>query len=120
MSSSKSIASFFKDSTSVGETIRSAGRPSSRLRTLLVTNQHVFNARDDDDPDANSEDFTRQALNTVVQLDIDSNDSGTEPIKILELVASDANLISRSRVFLQASTPLCISIGRRSVPDLTR
>jgi V8-like Glu-specific endopeptidase len=60
--------------------------------SFLITNHHVFNARDDDDPDATAEDFSRQALSTAVQFDVDSTDGGTEPIKILEVAASDSNL----------------------------
>jgi len=60
--------------------------------SLLITNHHVFNARDDNEPDASEADFLRQALGTTVQFDVDSKDGGTEPIPLTEIVASDLNL----------------------------
>jgi endonuclease G, mitochondrial len=60
--------------------------------SLLITNHHVFNARDDDEPDASAEDLSRQALNTNIQFDVDSKDAGTDFIKVLEVVVSDPNL----------------------------
>lgn len=60
--------------------------------SLLMTNHHVFNARDDNEPDARESDFQKQALNTIVQFDVDSADGGSGAIQITELVTSDANL----------------------------
>jgi hypothetical protein len=60
--------------------------------SLLMTNHHVFNARDDGEPDASEADFRQQALHTTAQFDIDSSEAGSEPINIAEVVTSDRNL----------------------------
>jgi V8-like Glu-specific endopeptidase len=60
--------------------------------SLLITNHHVLNARDDGEPDAAESDFSKQALHTTLQFDIDSVDGGSDPLNIVEIVASDQNL----------------------------
>lgn len=60
--------------------------------SLLITNHHVFNARDDGEPDATAHDLSQQTLRTAVQFDIDSADGGSDPTKIVELIRSDQNL----------------------------
>ena len=77
--------------------------------SLLITNHHVFNARDDGEPDATTRDFSQQTLRTTVQFDIDSADGGSDPTKIVELVASDQNLD-------YAISRMDASQGRRALP----
>jgi endonuclease G, mitochondrial len=60
--------------------------------SFLITNHHVFNARDDGERDASETEFQQQALHTTAQFDIDSLDGGSEPISIAEVVTSDQNL----------------------------
>jgi len=60
--------------------------------SLLMTNHHVFNARDDGEPDASATDFREQALHTTLQFDVDSLDSGSDPVNLVEVVAEDQNL----------------------------
>lgn len=60
--------------------------------SLLITNHHVLNARDDNELDASDPDFQKQALNTIVQFDVDSPNGGSGAIQITELARCDANL----------------------------
>jgi endonuclease G, mitochondrial len=57
---------------------------------LLVTNHHVINARNDDEPDASRDDLDAQARSTVALFDFDAETlPGTEaPVASLEAVSS--------------------------------
>ena len=60
--------------------------------SLLITNHHVFNARDDNERPASAADFRDQTLRTTVQFDVDSANSGSALLAVEDLIASDVNL----------------------------
>jgi V8-like Glu-specific endopeptidase len=60
--------------------------------SLLMTNHHVFNARDDGEPDASPSDFREQVLHTTLQFDVDSPNGGTDPVSPVDIAAVDQNL----------------------------
>jgi endonuclease G, mitochondrial len=60
--------------------------------TLLMTNHHVFNARDEKEPDASDADWALQALATEVHFDIESENAAIQAKKIHEVIASDKAL----------------------------
>ncbi len=60
--------------------------------SLLITNHHVINARDDDEADAPAPDFKKQALGTTAQFDVDSDATGAEPVCVAEVLATDPSL----------------------------
>ena len=59
---------------------------------LLMTNHHVFNARDENEADANGADWSAQALATEVHFDVESESAAFAPKQILEVMASDSQL----------------------------
>jgi endonuclease G len=60
--------------------------------SLIITNHHVFNARDDGEPDAGSDDFRLQAENTEAQFDLDSANSAPPLVSLLSIEAANADL----------------------------
>ena len=60
--------------------------------TLLMTNHHVFNARDEGEPAASDADWLLQALATEVHFDVESENAAVHPKKIHEVIASDKPL----------------------------
>ena len=75
--------------------------------SLLITNHHVFNARDDYQPAASTDDFRQQAMKTAVQFDVDSANADTDPTPVKELLHWDADLdYAVVRVPPQARRPL--------------
>jgi len=61
-------------------------------QSLLITNHHVFNARNDNEQPATAADFLSQALHTTVQFDVDSVNSGSALLGIDDLITADGNL----------------------------
>lgn len=61
-------------------------------KDLLITNHHVFNARDKNEMPASAADFAAQALGTTVEFDLNSDGGKSTPAMIRELVTSDAAL----------------------------
>jgi endonuclease G, mitochondrial len=59
---------------------------------LLITNHHVFNARNDDEPVASEADFRQQAQATRARFDYDFSEVGGTEVVLAELVASDLGL----------------------------
>lgn len=59
---------------------------------LMITNQHVVNARTDGQPDATIQDLTLQAINTIVQFDFDGQNASGNSLRAKELVAFDSAL----------------------------
>jgi V8-like Glu-specific endopeptidase len=60
--------------------------------SLLMTNHHVFNAREDEEQNASADDFRDQALHTTVQFDVDFANGGSEPVSIIDVVTIDEKL----------------------------
>lgn len=60
--------------------------------TLVMTNHHVVNARQDGEPTAAAADFLKQAKSTVVQFAFDSDQAVGTEVNALGLEASDAAL----------------------------
>jgi len=60
--------------------------------TLLITNHHVFNARDGNEAAAAAADFRKQAMGAAVQFDLDAADGASEPAEVVELLGADENL----------------------------
>lgn len=61
-------------------------------KDLLITNHHVFNARDKGEAPASAADLTAQALGTIVEFDFNSEGGMSTPGTIRELVTSDSAL----------------------------
>jgi endonuclease G len=59
---------------------------------LLMTNHHVFNARDEGEPAASEADWRQQALATEVHFDVESESAAVQAKKIHEVIASDKAL----------------------------
>lgn len=61
-------------------------------RDLLITNHHVINAREAQEPDAAAKDFEQQALHARVQFGYDTADAAGQVEPVASLVASDKTL----------------------------
>ena len=59
---------------------------------LMLTNHHVINARDRGESAASVQDFDKQAANTAVEFDADSDDRAPEKAKIAKIEAADSKL----------------------------
>jgi endonuclease G len=60
--------------------------------TLLVTNHHVINAREDHEGDASDADFALQARSTSVEFDYDADDAERAAFGVAELLLADREL----------------------------
>lgn len=61
-------------------------------KNLVITNHHVINARDNNEPDASSTDFQSQATNTVVQFDFNADNMAGITSSVAKLEAADEEL----------------------------
>ncbi|HEX3106753.1 MAG TPA: hypothetical protein VHQ22_20115 [Terriglobales bacterium] len=59
-------------------------------QVALMTNNHEFNAREDE-PTAAPADLEQQALHTKVEFDIDSADAAGHSVRIAKLLAANFN-----------------------------
>jgi hypothetical protein len=60
--------------------------------SLLITNHHVFNARNDGEPPAKQSDFDLQAKATALEFDADGQTSATNAGLVTEIVCADREL----------------------------
>jgi endonuclease G, mitochondrial len=59
---------------------------------LIVTNHHVVNAREQNEPPASAADFTRQGQGATLTFDFDGAGGGTAPVAIAQVVIADEPL----------------------------
>jgi endonuclease G, mitochondrial len=69
-----------------------AGTAWMLTKELIITNHHVINARNENEPDASQADFTKQGEDAIAEFDYNIDETPGNAVKIAKLEAADAQL----------------------------